>query len=141
MLRAPERSKTKTGRVLPLAEPMLKVLQRRVSARRLDCLLVFHRDGEPMVDWRKAWAKACKAAHLEGKRLHDCRRTAARNLVRARVPERVAMQLTGHKTRSVFDRYNIVAEDDLQAGVDRLAVYVEQLPTDPKVVGLKKAVS
>ena len=135
----PERSKTKTGRLLPLSEPLKEVLKRRIAARRLDSPLVFHRDGEPLIDWRKAWTAGCTAASLLGKHLHDCRRTAARNMIRSGTPERVAMQLTGHKTRSVFDRYNIVSENDLRAGVDRLAAYVKTLPTESNVEPLKKA--
>jgi hypothetical protein len=60
-------------------------------------------------------------------------------MIRSGTPERVAMQLTGHKTRSVFDRYNMVSESDLRAGVDRLAAYAKKLPTGTNVEPLKKA--
>lgn len=68
----------------------------------------------PIGDWRFAWRAACKVAGCEGALLHDFRRTVVRNLTRARVPEKVAMAWTGHRTRAVFDRYNIVVEDDLR---------------------------
>src|SRR5438046_9435643 len=96
-----------------------------------------HRDGEAVMDWRKAWEAACEAAGLRGKRVHDCRRTAARNLIRSGTPERVAMQLTGHKTRSVFDRYNIVSESDLRAGGDRLAADAKNVPTETNAYALQ----
>ena len=48
--------------------------------------------------------------------LHDCHRTAARTLTRAGVPERVAMLLTWHTSRAIFDRDNIIHEQELPSG-------------------------
>ena len=92
-------------------------VQRRVGAV---CTHVFHRDGRPIKSFRAAFRTACKAAGCPGRLLHDFRRTAVRNLVRAGIPERVAMQMTGHKTRSVFERYNIVSVGDLVEAARRL---------------------
>jgi integrase len=74
---------------------------------------------ERIGDFKKVWAKACQEAGLEGLLFHDLRRSAIREMVRNVYSERVAMEISGHKTRSVFDRYNIIDLEDQKAAAER----------------------
>ena len=110
--------KTKNGaaRTVPFigdVEEWLRMAQDDHRTNWPACPYVIQSAGKPTYDPRKAWDAACKAAGLENVWRHDARRSAVRNLDRAGVPQRIAMEISGHKTRHVFDRYNIVADKDL----------------------------
>lgn len=117
----PGTTKNKQGRTFPFTDTLREVLvSQLVVADGLQqttgtiCPWVFHRDGRPIKTFVTAWRTACIRAGCPGKIPHDLRRTAVRNLIRAGVSEPVAMAMTGHLTRSVFDRYNIVSSRDLR---------------------------
>lgn len=128
----PEVSKTQDGRLLPLDGELLAIIERADKARHRypDCRFVFSHDGRRIVDFRFAWARATAQAGLGKVLVHDLRRCAVRNLSRSGVPEAIAMRVTGHKTRSIFDRYNIVSEEDLKQALSKVEAHLEGQPVN-----------
>jgi integrase len=88
---------------------------------------VFHRNGNRIKSFRRAWLLACKQAGVPGRIPHDFRRTAVRNLERAGIARSVAMKMVGHKTESIYRRYAIVSEGDLREAAKKLAS-IDQRP-------------
>lgn len=122
----PGETKNEDGRDLYMPTVLKDVFRELFRNRRLDCRYVFHRNGKPLGDFRGSWKMACEKAGIPGMHFHDLRRTAVRNMVRAGTPEKVAMMITGHKTRAVFDRYHIVSSRDLQEAARRHQAYLEE---------------
>ena len=132
----PGTTKNREGRVFPLTDELHAILEaqhaehlRLKKAGQIEPCVFFRlvakgrggkKEPKPIRAFGKVWKTACTAAGCPGRIPHDLRRTAVRNMIRAGIPERVAMRLTGHKTRSVFERYNIVSEGDLLDAARRL---------------------
>lgn len=164
-----ENSKTRKAETMPLEGELQEIIDRRRAAAILKgkdgntrfAEYVFHCKGEPVGDFRKAWASACVAAGLgkmicpkcgsesadrrcepckadtrySGKIFHDFRRTASRNMIAAGVPQAVAMKITGHRTDSMFRRYAIVDEEQKREALAKTHQYLAASPAR-KVVAM-----
>jgi integrase len=176
-----ENSKNGEERHIPLeGGELIALIGRRRTARQFkvkDAVMlssfIFHRKGEPICEFRKAWARACCMAGLgkmvcptcgiaadakgvcekcgvtwkheqlryRGRIVHDFRRTAVRDMVRAGVPETVAMSISGHKTRSIFDRYNISDKQDQRRAMRDTELYRQQQAEQKTVVTMPARVN
>jgi integrase len=129
------RSKHGESRELPLSPALSALIEKRWQARFVSgpsgphvCERVFHRDGEPVRDFRSAWRKAVQAIGKPGILFHDLRRAALTNLVQSGVGEQVAIRISGHRTSSVFRRYRIVSTDDVLAALTRTELRLTAVP-------------
>lgn len=108
----PGTTKNKQGRTLKMTTEVYELLKACLLGKVPDDF-VLTRGTAPVLDFRGAWSALCVRAGQQGLLFHDLRRSAVRNMVRRGVPEKVAMKISGHKTHSVFDRYNMTNENDL----------------------------
>jgi integrase len=140
-------SKNGEGRVLPMDDLIAALLEKRWAAREFQdfrgepglSTLVFHSQGRRIGNFTKAWRAACKVAKVPGKLFHDLRRTAVRDMIRGGVSQHVAMAISGHKTPSMFQRYNITSAEDKLDALRRRQSYIETRSEKSNVVPLRAA--
>jgi integrase len=147
----PGETKNEEARTVYLDEELSQEMKSLFINRRLGCPHVFNLDGRAIGEFRRSWKTACINAGLweplkdeagnpvvvrnrKGKErivkvptkiFHDFRRTAVRNMIRSGISEGVAMKISGHRTRSVFDRYNIVNDQDLREAARKHQLYLD----------------
>lgn len=162
----PGETKNEGARTVYLNEELLKEMKALQSKRQLNCPYVFSYNGNKIKSIKTVWRTACIKAGLcepykdangnpvvkklkkgkvkekivmkPTKLFHDFRRTGVRNMVRAGIPERVAMMISGHKTRSVFERYNIVSDQDLREAARKSQFYHEKINANIDPQDLKR---
>jgi integrase len=139
---SPAQTKNRDGRVIGYGwhGELAALLERRskvCASEYVFCWPSGHRyAGRRVVDLTKPWKKACADASVPGRPFHDLRRTAVRNMIRAGVPETVAMTISGHRTRGMLDRYNITSTDDTREALRLVGRYHKAQKAKAKVVSM-----
>lgn len=124
----PGQTKNDEGREFPLIPRIARIIeaQRDRMDGKIGGPLFFWTPGRRIKSFKESWQSAVEAAGLPDLLFHDLRRSAVRNLVLAGIDEHTAMKLTGHKTRSVFDRYDIVDSARLHEQASKLEAFYGQ---------------
>lgn len=152
-------TKNRNSRSLPIFGDIEEIIQRRLEKKTFvkvwntrkngqrinepenewsESEFVFHKNGCRVWDFGKKWRKARKEVGLPDKLFHDFRRTTAKNLTDSGVPESLAMQITDHKTRSMFDRYNIKNDRDKAVALEALQAHRKKAKKEPQRAKTRK---
>jgi integrase len=138
----PGETKNRDGRAIHVTADVLKILKgqlasiTRLTRQGMITPYAFHRpNGSPIKDFREAWTSACELGGYPDALVHNFRRTAVRNLERAGVPRSTSMQITGHKTESVFRRYAIVNYQMHKAAAAKLTAYAVEETARQRTTG------
>ncbi len=142
-------TKNDQGRVVTMTQKVYQLLSQCVVGKKPDDYVFTRDNGQQVIDFRIAWINCCEDAGVEGLLFHDLRRTAVKNMVRAGIPEKIAMMISGHKTRSIFDRYAIFNQRDIAEAVNKLekanqavhAQFMHNLDSVPSTVLTAKPVT
>jgi integrase len=134
------------ARTIPMVgKDLAGILERRKEARKVKhddgttatAALIFHHNGHEIVDCRKAWHSATKKAGVPNLLWHDLRRSACKKLDEAGISRDVARSITGHKTDSMYSRYNIVNTKRKRQALEQSQTYREGT-TGGNVVSISK---
>jgi integrase len=113
-------TKNGEGREVTMTLQIYVLAKRATAGKSKDDFLLTRDNGKPVRCFRQAWSNLTKAAGIQGILVHDLRRSGARQLRRAGVPESVVQKIGGWKTASVFKRYAIVSDGDIRSAISRL---------------------
>ena len=123
-------TKNKNPRYLPIYGDMGAELSMAMSLADPTCPFLIQEKGKRVADFKKSWHTACEKAKVDDALFHDLRRTAVTNMIEAGFTEKEAMEISGHKTRSVFDRYHIVSERRLKQLGEKMEAHIRNKEKD-----------